>query len=801
MADQVLNEHKAMAQQVVARLSRSTKIGLLSGADFWNTKGIPEHGISPVMVTDGPHGLRKQISRADHVGLSDSVPATCFPTASALGSTWDLELLEEVGAALGRETRIADVAVLLGPGLNIKRHPAGGRNFEYFSEDPLLSGKAAAAMVRGIQSEGVGACVKHFAANNQEDFRMRLDTLIDERTLRELYLTGFEIAVTEGEPWTVMSSYNLVNGEHTGESRRLLTDLLRDEWGFDGLVMSDWLAVADRPAGVAAGMDLEMPSSHGGWDARVGAALDSGRLSQDDLDRACARVVELLLKAAAGRRKGELFERLDKDAHHALARRAAAAGTVLLTNDGLLPLKPSGRVALIGAFAEHPRYQGAGSSLVNPTRLDTVLDALQQRLGEGVELEYVPGYDPITGHATAAQLAQARTSAAAADTVILLVGLPAAYESEGFDRDDLRLPAGQDAIAKTVLAANPRTVVVVVAGGSVELDWADQPAALLFGYLGGQAAGSALVDVLLGDVEPGGRLAESFPIAAAQLPAHDNFRSHPTQLQYREGLNVGYRFHDTFAVAPRFCFGHGLGYTTFVYSHLEVSGVGTEWEVGLTLTNTGDRPGAEVVQLYVHDVEARVARPEQELKAFTKVWLEPGQSTQVRLSLGRRAFAIYDVAAADWLVEAGQFELRIGASSRDLRLRTTISVDSTDRVSAAVIPAGAQATTNEFTALFGRPLPAATPLLPLRLDSTIEELRLRLLGRPLYGLVRAVAARNFSAEDEGGTDAMLDRLIGQMPLRALVTYADGKLGFTALEALIRVLNLGLRSRADRRMLH
>jgi len=790
MADQDHSEHRAEAQQVVAKLSRATKIGLLSGADYWHTKGLPEHGISPIMVTDGPHGLRKQLGKADHAGLSDSVPATCFPTASALGSTWDVALLEEVGAALGRECRIADVAVLLGPGLNIKRHPAGGRNFEYFSEDPLLSGKAAAAMVRGIQSAGVGACVKHFAANNQEDFRMRLDTIIDERTLRELYLTGFEIAATEGRPWTVMSSYNQVNGEHTGESRRLLTDILREEWGFDGLVMSDWLAVADRPAGVAAGMELEMPSSHGAWDARVAAALDSGALSEAALDRACVRVVELLLRAAAGRSAGELFERLDKDAHHQLARRAAAAGTVLLTNDGLLPLAPSGRVALIGAFAEHPRYQGAGSSLVQPTQLDTVLDALRERLGEAAELDYVPGYDPETGQTSAAQLARSTASAAAADQVILLVGLPAAYESEGFDRDDLRLPQGQDAIVRTVLAANPRTAVVVIAGAPVELDWADQPAALLFGYLGGQAAGSALVDVLLGDVEPGGRLAESFPVAVAQLPAQDNFRSHPTQVQYRECLNVGYRFHDSFGIAPRFCFGYGLGYTSFAYSDLQVSGVGTEWEVAFTLTNTGERTGAEVVQLYVHDVEACVTRPEQELKAFSKVWLEPGESVPVRLSLGRRAFAVYDVPAADWLVEAGEFELRVGASSRDVRLRATIRVDSLDRVTPAVIPAAALATGNEFTALCGRPLPAPRPLLPLHLDSTLAELQLRPLGRPLYRLLRVVAGQVISPEDEGSTPETLDRMIGQMPLRALITYAEGRLSLPALQMLIRLLNLG-----------
>ncbi len=647
------------ARAIIDTLTEAEKVRLLSGADFWHTEGLPEHGVDAIMLTDGPHGLRKQAGASDHVGLADSVPATCFPTAAALGSSWDVDLIEEVGAALGREARAESVGVLLGPGLNIKRHPACGRNFEYFSEDPLLSGKTAAALVRGIQSEGVGACLKHFAVNNQENNRMRLDTIVDERTLRELYLTGFEIAVTESQPWTVMCAYNLVNGEHAGESRKPLTDILRTEWGFQGLVMSDWMAVADRPAGVHAGLDLEMPSSSGAWDARVQAALKEGTLSREDLDRACVRVVALLLRVAAGRAANSGAP--DLDAHHALARRAAAAGTVLLANDGLLPLSGQGRVALIGAFAETPRYQGAGSSQVQPTRLDAALPALRERLGD--RLDYAPGYDAATGATTPELLAETRRVAAGADAVILLVGLPASHESEGFDREHLRLPRGHDDLVEVVTAANPRTAAVLCNGAPVEIGWADRPAALVEAYLGGQAGGAALVDVLFGDVEPGGRLAESFPMAGSELPASANFSDHPTQVQYREGFNVGYRFHDTAHVAPRFCFGHGLGYTRFEYSEPIVTGAGVDRDVSLTVTNVGQRAGSEVVQLYVHDPVSTLARPEQELKAFSKVHLAAGESARVVLPLNRRSFAVYDVASASWLVEAGDFELRVGASS------------------------------------------------------------------------------------------------------------------------------------------
>ena len=781
------------ARTAVARLTREEKLRLVSGADFWRTAALEEHGIASVMLTDGPHGLRKQRGSGDHVGLSDSEPATCFPTAVTLGSSWDVALVEAVGAALGREARAQDVGVLLGPGLNLKRHPAGGRCFEYFSEDPLLSGRLAAAMVRGIQSEGVGACAKHFVANNQEAWRMRLDTVVDERTLRELYLPAFEEVVTQAHPWAVMSSYNLVGGEHVGESRRLLTGILREEWGFDGLVVSDWLAVADRPASLHAGLDLEMPTSAGAWDARVVEALETGALGEADLDLAATRVVELALKVTAGREAAGGTGVVDLDAHHALARRAAAAGTVLLTNDGVLPLAASGRIAVIGAFAEHPRYQGSGSSLVQPTRLDTALEAMRARLGDEAELVYAPGYDPATGDTTPALLSEARRAASGADAVVVLVGLPTTAESEGFDRTTLRLPDGHDALVEVVASANPRTVVALSNGGAVELPWADRVAAVLECFLGGQAGGSALVDVLLGDAEPGGRLAESFPVTGAELPAAADFASHPTQVRYRETQYVGYRFHDSFDVAPRFCLGHGLGYTTFTLSDLVVEGTGTDLTASVTVRNTGIRPGSEVVQLYVHDVASTLHRPEQELKGFAKVHLLPGESERVSMPLDRRSFAVWDTASGSWLVEAGRFEVRVGRSSRDVAAVAEVDIASDDVVTPVAAPAGPVATDAELAVLLGRPVPEPRPLLPLHEDSTIDDLGLVALGRPLRAALLGVVRRTVDVGDtDPGTRAMLDAVLGQMPLRAIVAGSDGRVGFGALARILRVLNASAR---------
>ena len=774
---------------IVGRLTLAQKVSLVSGRDFWTTDPLVAELVPSILLADGPHGLRKQTDTADHVGFGDSLPATCFPPAVTLGSTWDPELIERVGVALGREARAEEIGVLLGPGLNLKRHPAGGRSFEYFSEDPLLSGKAAAAMIRGIQSEGVSACPKHFVANNQESARMRVDTIVDERTLRELYLSGFETAVTESDPWAAMSSYNLLNGEHVGESRRFLTDILRDEWGFDGMVVSDWFAVADRPTGIHAGGDLEMPSSTGAWDKAIRAAITEGALDEGDLDTACARIIALSQRVDAERRARRDAPPVDFDAHHEVARRAAVAGTVVLANDGLLPLAPAGRIALIGAFAEDPRYQGAGSSLVHPTRLDTALDALRARLGAEAELVYTPGYDPVTGSSTVEMLSEACVAAQDADAVIVMVGLPSVYESEGFDRTDLQLPPDHDALVRAVTAANPRTAVVLSNGAPVEFDWADRPAAIVEAYLGGQASGTALIDVLFGDAEPGGRLAESFPIAVEDLPAASNFANHPTQVQYRETLYVGYRFHDTFDVPARFCFGHGLSYTTFSYSDLAVNGSGTDWTVEVTVTNTGDRAGSDVVQVYMRDIESSVHRPEQELRAFAKVPLEAGASQRVTLGLDRRSFAVYDVSAEKWLVEAGDFEVRVGASSQDIRASHTITVTSPDEVTATLKPAEPLATDAEFAALLGHNIPEPRPLLPLHMDSLVDDIGAIPVLRPLSRALLAAVARIAEADADPATRAMSKAIMRQMPLRGVVARSHRAISFGVMRGIIRVLNL------------
>ena len=775
------------ARDIVAGLRTEDKIRLVSGHDFWTTEALPEAGIRAMMLTDGPHGLRKQRDAGHVADVTDSVPATCFPTAVALASTWDPALLEEVGAALGRECRAEDVPVLLGPALNLKRHPAGGRNFEYFSEDPLLAGRMAAGLVRGIQSQGVAACLKHFAANNQESWRMSVDAIVDERTLRELYLTGFEIAVRESDPWTVMCAYNKVNGTHCDESRELLTEILRDEWGFDGLAMTDWLATFDRVEAIRAGLDFEMPGSAGTWDLEIAAALADGTLDAGDLDLACVRIVDLMLRTAPeGAAKAPAP---DFAAHHALARRAAAAGTVLLTNDGLLPLGAEVTIAVIGAFAERPRYQGAGSSLVMPTRLDTFLDAVREQAGEG-RVTYAPGYDPVSGETTDALLAEAARVAAGADAVVVLAGLPSRMESEGFDRDHLRLPEGHVRLIEAVIDANPRTAVALQNGAPVEMPWVARPAAILEAYLGGQAGGAALADVVLGAAEPGGRLAESFPVRASNLPSSANFPGAATQVQYREGLYVGYRFHDAAGVAPLLPFGHGLGYTDFSYSGLTVARVGERWDLTVTVTNVGKRAGSEVVQVYVHDVASTAYRPVKELKAFAKVLLAPGAAQKVTVSLDRRAFAFWDVASRGWRVEAGDFDVLVGASSADIRAVQRIAVASPDAVASSSGPSAPSfvADDAEFARMLGRPIPVAARLVPFHRDSTIGSLRATTLGAITRGIIVRIARRSFGGDDDPDTRAGVEALLENLPLRGVAMASQGGMPLRRLDRLIRVLN-------------
>ncbi len=768
----------------ITELPLDRQVALLSGGSFWATEPIAELGLPSIMLTDGPHGVRRQPDGADHLGIGDSVPATCFPTASCLAASWDVELLEEVGAALGNECRSGGVSVLLGPGLNIKRHPGGGRNFEYFSEDPLLSGSLAAGMIRGIQSTGVAACPKHFVANNIESYRMVSDSVVDERTLRELYLRGFEIAVTEGRPRTIMTAYNLVNGEYVADSERLLQKILRDDWGFDGAVVTDWGGVNDRVAGVRSGLDLEMPSSGGAHDDTVITAVEAGDLDRDQvIDRAVA------VARLASESPTEPAAPFDEVAHHRLARQAAASGTVLLTNDGVLPLDASPEraldVAIIGQFAVEPRYQGAGSSHVVPTRLDDARRHLEERLSGRVR--YASGYDDIRG---AVELA------ADANVAIVFVGLPDADEAEGFDRTSLALPREHDELVTAVCAANPRTVVVLANGAPVLMPWADQPAAVVEAYLAGQAGGSAIASVLVGDAEPGGRLAESFP-ASMVFPAERNFAGSTRQVQYREGLYVGYRFHDSAGVSARFSFGHGLSYTTFEWSEVTVTGDGHDRTVRVSVTNTGDRSGSDVVQVYVRDVESTVYRPDQELRGFAKVHLDPGATSEVEIALGDRAFAYFDIDEERWRVEGGEFDIIVARSSTDQH--RTIRVDVPGET-ITTPPTGARgpgrqsfvATATEFEHMLGGRIPDAVPVLPFTINTVIAELDATRLGRLAQRAFLKIADRQTMKLLGDDPDPVLvsisERMIREAPLKFLVAMSGGAGSLKAFDGLTKLLS-------------
>ncbi len=669
------------ASSLLAELTLEEKASLCLGSDFWHTAPVERLGIPAIMVSDGPHGLRKQPEQGDHVGISDSVPATCFPTACALASSWDRQLVRRVGEALGREARAQGVAVVLGPGINIKRSPLCGRNFEYFSEDPLLSGVLGAAMIDGVQRQGVGTSLKHYAANNQETDRLRVSAEVDERTLRELYLAGFERAVTQARPWTVMCAYNKVNGVYASEHAWLLTTVLRGEWGFDGLVVSDWGAVHDRVAALAAGLDLEMPPNRGVSDAAIVTAVRAGQLDEHVLDTAVARVLRLVDRATANPEPPAV---VDADAHHALARSAATECAVLLKNqDRLLPLRPAAgdTIAVIGEFTRTPRYQGAGSSQVNPTRVDVALDELRSAAPEGVEVAFAAGYGLDPSDRDEQLAAEAVALAGRAEVVVAFLGLPAADESEGFDRTHMDLPTNQTALLALLADANPNLAVVLANGSAVRLaDWEHHAKAVLECWLSGQAAGGAAADLLLGAANPSGRLAETLPLRLEDTPPYLNFPGEAGHVRYGEGIFVGYRGYDALDRQVSYPFGHGLSYTSFGYADLTANVSGRHQggdlavEVTCRVTNTGDRRGKEVVQLYVRDPAASVARPVRELKAFAKVDLDPDQTTVVEFALTARDLSYWSTRLNDWVLEAGAFELAVGASSRDLRLTTTVDV-------------------------------------------------------------------------------------------------------------------------------
>ncbi|HTJ94006.1 MAG TPA: glycoside hydrolase family 3 C-terminal domain-containing protein [Pararobbsia sp.] len=666
---------KQQAAQWVGKMTVEEQALLLSGDGWWATHGIERLGLPPIALSDGPHGLRK-VRRNDSAGAEGSVPSTCFPTASALAATWNVELIGEVGRALGREAQAVDVQVLLGPGINIKRSPLGGRNFEYFSEDPVLAGRLAAAYIEGVQSEGVGTSLKHFAVNSQEDERMATSSDLDLRTLHEIYLSAFEIAVTEAKPWTVMSSYNLVNGTYASENAYLLTDILRRDWGYDGLVVSDWGGINDRVAGVEAGNDLEMPGSGDYNRKKIIAAVNEGRLSKAALARAATEVAALILRAVAARKPNATF---DAEAHHALARRTGAEAIVLLKNEqSVLPLAPGKKIALIGGFATTPRYQGAGSSMVNPTQTTHAAGELA-KLVDPALLTYAAGYD-TEGETTQTLVEEAVRAAQAADVAVIFAGLPDSYESEGFDRQAIDMPPGHVALIEAVAATQPNVVVVLLNGSAVAMPWAPRVKGILEAWLGGQAGGGAIADVLTGQANPSGKLAETFPQTLEQTPAFPNFPGRAGHAVYGEGVFVGYRYYDAKRVDPLFPFGFGLSYTKFAYGAIRVGGSQFDADRDGTLTvevdvkNVGPRAGKEIVQLYVHERSPAVVRPINELRAFEKVSLESGEQKTVRFVLSRRDFAYFDAHHEVWAVESGAFDIRVGGSSRDLPLSAGVEV-------------------------------------------------------------------------------------------------------------------------------
>ncbi len=659
---------------LIARMTLEEKAALCTGASAWTTQAVDWLGVPEMVVSDGPHGVRR-VPDEDSLGRK-SLPATGFPTASSLASTWDVDLLYELGQALAEECIALKVDVLLGPGCNIKRSPLGGRNFEYYSEDPFLSGELAASFINGVQSKGVGTSLKHFAANNQEFQRFSISATVDERTLREIYLPAFETAVKKAQPWTVMCAYNKLNGIYCSEHRDLLVNILKDEWGFEGLVVSDWGAVHNRVASLGAGVDLEMP---GPQDRRVKAVVEavrSGELDEAVLNEAVRRILRIVFKAAETPKGGEL----DGDAHHALARRIAAEGMVLLKNNGILPLQNYKHMAVIGRSALVPHFQGGGSSHVNPTRVDIPCRELQKQ-AEGVEFTYSEGY-PADDSFQQALIDEAVAAAQAADVALLFIALPAFKESEGYDRADLDLTAHQVALIKAVTRVQPRTVVILNTGSAVTMsEWLDDAAAVLEAWMMGQAGGGAIADVLWGKVNPSGKLAETFPIKLADTPAYINFPGENGEVRYGEGLFVGYRYYDAKKMPVLFPFGYGGSYTTFEYRSLRVSATTFKDVDGLTVsvdvTNTGEMAGKETVQVYVRDHHARLVRPPKELKGFAKVYLQPGETKTITVHLDFRAFAYYHPGYKQWITEDGEFDILVGASSADIRCAETVTLQST----------------------------------------------------------------------------------------------------------------------------
>lgn len=801
-------DYKEKARELVAQMTLEEKAGLCSGKNAWSLRPIERLGLKSIMMTDGPHGLRKEVGDKGSIEISDSVPSVCFPTASALACSFDRELAYEVGKAIGEEALQEGVSVVLGPGANQKRSPLCGRNFEYFSEDPVLSGEMAVGMINGVESTGVGTSLKHFAVNNQEKRRMTISATVDERALRETYLKAYEIAVKKGKPATVMCAYNRLNGEYCSENEYLLTQILRKEWGYEGLVVSDWGAVNDRVLGLKAGLDIEMPGSRGINDAKLVAAVRNKELPEEILDRTACRVTELILKGMAVKREGY---RYDPEEHHKLAVEAAEQSAVLLKNeDHILPGNPSLKAAVIGAFAKGPRYQGAGSSKIHPIRVDAAYDSFT---ASALDFVYAPGYSLGGKHknnklskkqekAQSILIREACEAATGKDIVYLFAGLPEGYESEGFDREELSLPPEQNRLIEAVAQSNPNVVVILIGGAPMELPWQDKVKGILLAYLGGEGSGRAVVNLLLGRSVPSGKLAETWPLKLSDVPAYHYFPGGRTAVEYRESIFVGYKYYDTAQKPVLYPFGHGLSYTEFAYSGLkpdkETCDYGDKLTVSFQITNTGEIEARETALIFVSHKSQSVYLPEKELKEFVKVKLKPGQTEQVSVTLDTGDFGYYNTAISDWYAESGRYTILVGGSSASISLQAEVLLNSPEQPQPDYrekAPTYYNLTNGEFTvrerefeAIYGRELPITNliPTRPYDEGNTLEDVSHTLIGRIIIMIAGRMAGKmtKQSKEEEG----MMIATIKEMPLHTLVTSGEGVITQLMLDGILDLLN-------------
>ncbi len=753
-------------KELVGKMTLEEKAGLCSGGDFWHTKTVERLGIPAVMVSDGPHGLRKQDQAADHLGVNDSIKAVCFPTGCGVATSFNRELIGKMGQTLGNECQAENVSVILGPAVNIKRSPLCGRNFEYYSEDPYLASEIATAHINGVQSKHVGTSIKHFMANNQETRRMSVDAIIDERALHEIYLGAFEGAVRQAKPWTVMSSYNKVNGSYVGENKELLTDILRDEWGFDGFVVSDWGAVSDRIKALQAGLDLEMPASGGMRDAQIVKAVQNGTLEENVLDTTCERILNIVYRYMENRDENAVF---DLEADHEKAREVAHETIVLLKNeDEILPLKKGANIAFIGKYAQKPRYQGGGSSHINSKKVTSALDAIAEA---GItNVTFAKGFDDQIDAVDEVLEAEAVEAAAQAEVAVVFAGLPDAFESEGFDREHMRMPECQNHLIDEILKVQPNTVVVLHNGSPVEMPWVNEVKGIVEAYLGGEAVGGAVVDILFGDVNPSAKLAETFPYQLEDNPSYLSGFGSGDSVNYAESIFVGYRYYDKKNMPVMFPFGFGLSYTTFDYSNLKVDKKELSDQQTLTVsvdvTNTGKVAGKEIVELYVADKESIVIRPLKELKGFDKVLLQPGETKTVTMTLDWRAFAYYEPKMKDWNVETGEFEILIAKSSEEIVLTETVVVNGTKKMPV----------TYTVNTTFGD-LPTSPQAMEI-----------------LEPIFTAYNQSQITSDDENSSSAeaitaeMNAAMEKFMPLRAVISFSDGKITPDQIEEAVDKLN-------------